>query len=207
MLQTIASKGPLGLFACALFTCLAVQAQDPLESRPAPIAVNSATVQGQDGVDPTQRPWRLRITPVAIHYPGIDAASGAFQDKAQETPTAFNKWLGQRWMDHNAGCNRVFQRDPRSWEGPSPAISSQCSELNRPLVDLMPSCDKPVLANQGANAWQVTWSCRLAPGALAWPFRATGLTSVDGAGVEAINPASGAATVLPTESSHRPAVP
>lgn len=194
MLRTIASKGPLGLFACTLLACLPTHAQNPLEGRPASIAINSATVQGKEGVDPTQRPWRERITPVAIHYPGIDAASGAFQDKAQETPTAFNKWLAQRWVDHNAGCNRIFQRDPRSWEGPSPAISSQCSELNRPLTDLVPSCDRPVLANQSSTTWQVTWFCRLAPSGLAWPFPDMG--SKDSAGVKATNPVSGVSTVL-----------
>lgn len=203
MLRTIASKGPLGLFACALLTCPAAHTQDALEGRPASIAVNSATVQGKEGVDPTQRTWRERITPVAIHYPGIDAASGAFQDKAQENPTPFNKWLALRWMDHNAGCNRVFQRDPRSWEGPSPAIFSQCSELNRPLADLVPSCDSPVLASQ-SSAWQVTWSCRLAPSGLAWPFRAPQSVPAEGTTVETTNPATETPLSLPIAS---PAIP
>lgn len=197
MLHTIAFKGPLGLFACALIASFAAHAQEALEGRPAAIAVNSATVQGQQSVDPIQRTWRERITPVAIHYPGIDAASGAFQDKAQANPTAFNKWLAQRWIDHNASCNRILQQDFRSWEGPAPAIASQCMELNRPLADLVSSCDTPVLAKETAQTWKITWSCRLAPTGLAWFFPATGLTSADRVNVDAANPSSGAPVSIP----------
>lgn len=72
MLHTIAFKGPLGLFACALIASFAAHAQEALEGRPAAIAVNSATVQGQQSVDPIQRTWRERITPVAINGVNID---------------------------------------------------------------------------------------------------------------------------------------
>lgn len=192
MLHTIAFKGPLGLFACALIASFAAHAQEALEGRPAAIAVNSATVQGQQSVDPIQRTWRERITPVAIHYPGIDTASGAFQDKAQERPTAFNKWLAQRWIDHNASCNRIIQQDFRSWEGPSLAIASQCMELNRPLADLVPSCDAPVLAKHTGQTWQITWSCRLASTGLAWVFPVLGLTSTNGVNIDTVHPTTGA---------------
>ena len=39
------------------------------------IAVNSATVQGQQSVDPIQRTWRERITPVAIHHSLVKGAA------------------------------------------------------------------------------------------------------------------------------------
>ena len=75
MLHTIAFKGPLGLFACALIASFAAHAQEALEGRPAAIAVNSATVQGQQSVDPIQRTWRERITPVAIHHSLVNGAA------------------------------------------------------------------------------------------------------------------------------------
>ena len=75
MLHTIAFKGPLGLFACALIASFAAHAQEALEGRPAAIAVSSATVQGQQSVDPIQRTWRERITPVAIHHSLVKGAA------------------------------------------------------------------------------------------------------------------------------------
>ena len=70
-------------------------------------------------------------------------------------------------------------------------------ELNRPLADLVSSCDKPVLAKETAQTWKITWSCRLAPTGLAWFFPVLGLTSTDGVDIDTVHPATGAPVSIP----------
>ena len=65
-------------------------------------------------------------------------------------------------------------------------------ELNRPLADLVPSCDTPVLAKHTGQTWQITWSCRLASTGLAWVFPVLGLTSTNGVNIDTVHPTTGA---------------
>lgn len=170
MLRNFSFKGPRGLFLCLVLATSALPHvghvyADPvppeLGLRPPSVAVHQVELVGAAvEYDKTVRPWSRRVTPVAIHYPGIDSASAAFQEKAAATPHAFNQWLADKWMEKNAMCNNIFQTDPRNF-GYFQRSDQQCTELNRPIKDLVPSCESPVVRPPEQGLVKVQWQCKL----------------------------------------------
>lgn len=173
------------------------------EGRPASVSINSVELQGNAvATDPETRPWSERITPVAIRYPGIDLASGLYQDIAAERRDAFTAWLAEKWIDKNARCNRIFQRDPRraAWEGPPDEGMLQCSELNRPSQDLKPVCSAPATAQWTSGVLRLRWLCTMAPNTAPFLYEEANPSPKAGTIALAVNPASKERSRIPIEA-------
>ena len=214
MSRQTAFKGPLGLFACLLTVCLGAAAQSPepdeaeptptsstviptsysvYDSRPASVLINSVQLQGHAvATDPETRQWSERITPVAIRYPGIDLASGMFQDIALARKDKFIQWVAEKWMTRNGQCNNIFQRDRRSypWENPLHTDILQCSTLNRPFKDLTPTCVAPPSATLENAVLRLRWQCTLASDTVALLYEEANPSPTPGVIAPAVNPAS-----------------
>ena len=135
-------------------------------------------------------------------YPGIDLASGLYQDIAAERRDAFTAWLAEKWIDKNARCNRIFQRDPRraAWEGPPDEGMLQCSELNRPSQDLKPMCSAPATAQWSGGILRLRWLCTMAPNTAPFLYEESNPSPKVGVIALAVNPASKERSRIPIEA-------
>jgi hypothetical protein len=216
MPRKIYIKGPMGLFSFLLTICLGATAQSSPHvhvtssiyvGRPASISINSIQVEGVlVDTAPGTLPWSNRITPVAIRYPGIDLASGLFQDIAAEKKRAFNTWLAEKWIDRNARCNSVFQRDPKHypWEGPYSDIAPQCNSLNLPPNDLSPACSAPTTASLSNGILRLRWLCTLATNTTPIVYEEAIASPREGTIAAAINPASKERSRIPIKMIDTP---
>lgn len=173
------------------------------EGRPASVVINSIEIQGELlASDPTLRSWAQRVTPITIRYPGIDLASGVFQDKAFAQASAFNNWLAEKWIDRNRQCNNVFQRDPKhyAWEESANNIVPQCAELNRPIQDLYAACEAPSTAQYSQATLRLRWACTLASNTAPRLYEEAIPSPHSGAIAAAVNPVSKERSRIPIET-------
>ena len=172
------------------------------ESRPASVVINRIELQGDIlASDPAFRPWSKRVTPITIRYPGIDLASGVFQDKSLAETNAFNNWLAEKWMERNTQCNNVFQRSPKvyAWEEFNHHSVPQCSELNRPIQQLIAECDAPRTAQYKLETLLLRWTCKLASNTAPRSYEEA-IPSPGIGTIIAVNPASGESVRISIES-------
>lgn len=173
------------------------------KGRPASVVINSIEIQGEIlASDTIFRSWSQRVTPITIRYPGIDLASGIFQDKAIARPSTFNNWLADKWIDRNEQCNHIFQRNPQHEEvgGNAGYLAPQCTELNYPIKDLNAECEAPRAAQYQQELLRLRWSCKLAP-STAVAFYDEAIPSLPGGTIAiAVNPASKTRSRIPIET-------